>query len=106
MAAPDPDGSLAAPAQWPSAARPGNHLPEVPAQRAGAALRQRRGAGRRPTALRRGTADPGKARGPRRAIMALGPAQPDGRGAAGNGAGTRWIHEWRRRVVRAATDSA
>jgi len=42
----------------------------------GRALRQRRGAGRRPAAFRRGTADPGKARGHGRAIMALGPAQP------------------------------
>ncbi len=97
-----PGAGASVAAERQGAARPGNHLPEVPAQRAGAALRQRRGAGRRPTALRRGTADPGKARGPGRAIMALGPAQPDGRGAGGDGAGFGWAGERRRGVATSA----
>ena len=68
------------------AARPGDDLPEVPAQGAGAALRQRRGAGRRPDALRGGAADPGPARG-------LGESDP-GAGAGATRRPRRW---WRRR---------
>ena len=41
------------------AARPGHRLPEVPGEGAGQALRQRRGAGRRPAPLPEPRADPG-----------------------------------------------
>src|SRR5262249_60286054 len=65
------------------AARPGDGLPEVPAQGAGAPLRQRRRAGRRPQALRGGFADPGPASGLGRTLLALGSAQSSGGGTGG-----------------------
>src|SRR5438445_505590 len=77
-------------------------LDEVLAQGAGASLRQRRGAGRRPEALRRGTADPGSALGLGRAVMALGPAQPGGGSARSDGAGPVRAGPWRRVVAGAA----
>jgi hypothetical protein len=49
-----------------------------------------------------GAADPGPASGQGGAFLALGPAQADGRGAAGNGAGFGWAGERRRGVARAA----
>ena len=58
------------------------------------------------TTVRGGSADPGPARGLGRAFLALVPAQPDGRGAAGNGAGFGRAGERRRGVARAATSPA
>ena len=81
-------------------------LDEVLAQGAGASLRQRRGAGRRPEALRRGTADPGSALGLGRAVMALGPAQPGGGSARSDGAGPVRAGPWRRVVAGAAAGRA
>ena len=88
------------------AARPRDDLPEVPVQGAATSLRQRRGAGRRPETVRRGSADPGPARGLGRAFLALVPAQPDGGGAAGHGAGPGRAGERRRGVARAAAGPA
>src|SRR5262249_4040005 len=60
-------------------ARPDDDLPEVLAEGAGQALWQRGGLGGRPAPFPGGRADPGAAGRPRRAAVALVPAEP-GRG--------------------------
>src|SRR5262249_40633845 len=97
---PGPGAAVAAEPQ--GAARPGDHLPDVPAQGAGAALRQRPGAGRRPPPLPRRAADPGPAGGLGRAVRALGPPQPGGGGAGGGGAGPGRAGDRRRLLAAAA----
>ena len=87
------------------AARPGNHLPEVLAQGAAEALRQRRGTGRRPPPVpsrgaHRGA--PGRAAGAPRPV---GAAEPGGRGAARRHV-VRGDHlAWRRGLADRAMDS-
>src|SRR5262249_50303439 len=66
------------------ASRPGDDLPEVPAQGARASLRERRSTGRRPEALPGGTADRGGALELGSRVVALAPAQSCG-GSAGGG---------------------
>ena len=83
------------------AARPGDHLSEMPGEGAGPPLRQRRGAGRRPAALPDRPDDSGAAGGDRRTPVALGPSQPGaGRGGrpGGGGAGGagRFVDRFRR----------
>ena len=51
---------------------PGDHLPEVPGEGAGASLRQRRGVGRRPEPIPGRTVDPGSAPGLGRPALAAG----------------------------------
>ena len=72
--------AVAAAAQ--AAPRPGDDLPEVPAEGAGPALCHRPGTGRRPAAVPGGPADPGAAEHVDRAVLAVVPAQPRGWPAA------------------------
>jgi serine/threonine-protein kinase len=58
------------------------------------------------TRYKGGAADPGPACGLGGPVLALVPAQPDGRGAPGNGAGPGWAGERRRDVARAAAGRA
>ena len=62
----------------PAAARPGNDLPEVPAEGPGQAVRDGRRPGRRPAAVPRRPADPGPPGRGRRAGLAVGEAEPGG----------------------------
>ena len=64
------------------AARPGDDLPEVPAEGPAAAVRRRRGAGRGPAAVPGRRADPGAAGRPAGAGLAVVPAEPGGGGSA------------------------
>ena len=85
-------GHRPTPAAAEAAARPGDDLPEVPGERAGQALRRRRGPGRRPAPVRGRRADPGAAgrrpeelwrwcrREPALALLALTPRRRVGRG--------------------------
>src|SRR5262249_27900345 len=65
------------------AARPGDHLPALPAQGADEALRQRAATGGGPAPLRGGRADRGPAGGSAGAGPEVGPAPAGGGGAAG-----------------------
>ena len=76
--------AVAAAAQ--AAPRPGDDLPEVPAEGAGAAVCQRPGPGRGPAAVPRGPADPGAAEPLGRAGLAVVPPQPRGWPAASTAA--------------------
>ena len=97
----EPGAGPAGAAERQGAPRPGDRLPEMPAEGAARPLRHRRGAGRRPEAVRGGTADPGSALGPGNAIVALGSAEPGGRGADGDGTGPARAGD-RRRVLAGA----
>ena len=81
-----PGAGAAVAAERRGAARPGDHLPEVPAQGAAAALRQRRGPGGRSSAL------PARTSRSRRAPSGRWSGCCGGRGATRRG--RRW---WRRR---------
>jgi tRNA A-37 threonylcarbamoyl transferase component Bud32 len=75
--------------------RPGNHLPDVLAEGAGPALRQRGGAGGGPGALAARRADPGASAGIPGKVHALVPPQPGGgraNGRRGRGAAGRDWH--------------
>ncbi len=88
--APPGEGAGAGPAQPAGPrrqARPGNHLPEVLAERPAEALCQRVGAGRGLAALPRRQTDPGAPGRPGRAGVALVPAQPVGGAPARRGGG-------------------
>src|SRR5262249_41641554 len=66
--------ALAAEPQRPPAPRPGDDLPEMPAEGTGQALRERWGTGRRPAAVPGRQTAPCPAGGPGGAAVALGPA--------------------------------
>ena len=79
----------AAPPAAEDAARSGDDLPQMPPEGAAAALRKRRGPGRRPAALPAGPADPGAA------------GRPGGTRPGAGAAGSRWPpgrRRWRPRV--------
>src|SRR5262249_56562362 len=81
-------------------AGPGNHLPEVPAEGAGPALRRRRGPGRRPTAVSGRRAHSSAAGGPGGAVVGLGPAAAGRpRGAAPRRAGAPGLGRVRGRLL-------
>src|SRR5262249_2232599 len=78
-------GGAAAPIAARRDTRPGDDLPEVPAQGAASPLPQRGSAGRRPGPLAAARADSGPARRARRTAAALVPTAA-GAGVAGGGA--------------------
>src|SRR5262249_55150254 len=98
--------SAAVTAECPSAARPGDDLPEVPGEGSAAALRQRGGSSGRCSSVREERADRRAPGGTVGARAALDPAPSYWGSTSGNGAGSDRAGDWGRGMAHAATGRA